>query len=122
MLKSDAINKFIEYLNAEKKDCLAKAGELENDTRRDEAIMAKIRANVYGIFVAVTQTSEKGDPDNPVGFIREKFESIPEAWKESLAEAERHNDYVKTMNERVKLETLAAISEKFENILRASEA
>ena len=121
MLKLNALNEFIEYLNAEKKDCLAKAGELENNTRRDEAIMLKIRANVFGIFVAVTQTAEKGDPDNPAGFVREKIESIPGAWTESLAEAERHNDYVKIMNERIKLETIAAISENFDSILRASE-
>jgi len=111
---------FTVYLQTEQKFYFRKAGELARENRKDEAKMAKIRANVFGIFANVIQTAESEFPENELSFVREQIEKIPGAWQESLSAAELHNDYVKVMNERIKLDAIIEIKKNFLRIVEGS--
>lgn len=111
------IAQFIQCLEADKESCLLKAEALTENDRKDEADMAKICANIFGIMIAVAHAAEKQSPQSAISFIEEKMETIPKAWQESLLAAEKYNDHLKAAIERVKLRTIGEISEKFTNIL-----
>lgn len=115
------ITEFIQYLEAEHKTCTAQAETLAADDRRDEANMQKIRANIFDVFTVVSKTAEKRFPQNPLGFIKERIETIPTAWKQSLAAAEERNEYNKAATERIKLQAMDEIRQKFNDVARESE-
>ena len=104
---------FIDYLQSEQESRLNQADALTADHRLDEANMAKIRANVFGIFATVSQKVG-------VSLIQEQIETIPEAWRESLSAAERYGDHTKAMIERIKLEAIAEIGETYARLMEGS--
>jgi len=91
---------FINYLQREKMQSLGQAQTLANDNRQDEAIMAKIRANVFGIF----ETTAKGGHN-----VQKLLEVIPKPWEESLEQAKATNDHIKITQEQIKLQAIAEI-------------
>lgn len=108
---------FIQYLEIERDSCLAQADTLASDDRRDEANMLKIRANIFDVFTVVSRTAEKHFPQNQIDFIKNRMETIPTAWKASLTVAEKENEYVKIATERIKLQAMNEISQKFNGFL-----
>jgi len=112
----DTAKPFIELLESQKKDCLSKASGLAQDNRQDEADMQKIRANVFGIFTALSRTAKERFPGNQATFIQEQITKISQTWEESLLTAESHGDPVNTMKERIKLDAITEISELYARI------
>lgn len=117
----EEITQFIQYLESEKEACLMKSNVLIKDNCRNEADMMKIRANIFDIITTVSRTAEKRFPQNSISFMKEKIESIPKGWKESLSVAEKHGDHAKVMIEQLKLQAIAEINEKFSNILEKNK-
>lgn len=111
------ITQFIQCLEADKESSLLQAEILTKTDRKDEADMAKICANIFDIMIAAAHAAEKQLPQSAISFIEEKMETIPKAWQESMSAAEKHNDHQKAAIERIKLQTIAEINEKFTDIL-----
>ena len=115
------IPQLIQYLESEKRTGLAAAEALAEDGRRDEANMARIRANIFDVMAAVSRTAQEKFPQNAAGFIREKMGEIPRNWSESLAAAERHGDHIKAMTERIKLQAMAEITAKYTDMAEGEQ-
>jgi len=111
------ILQFIEYLKKEKEDCLKEAEALANDNRKDESNLVKIRSNMFEIVISISKVAEQRFPQNTISYIKEKISKIATSWEESLAMAELHNDHMKIMYGRIKLDAMAQISETLEQII-----
>ena len=111
---------FMKQLECEKESCLKEAVMLARDNRHDESVMVKVRANVFDIFIAVSQTAGKQFPqtDIAVQFINDRVNDIPDVWRKSLILAEANGDYVKAENERIKLEAMDEIKSIFQSIIK----
>lgn len=90
--------------------CAAEAAALAADDRKDEAIFAKIRGNVYDIFRTVFSAT-----GNAEGF-RQKLDQIPRNWQTARQLAETHGDSARAHIEDIKLQTAAEIRRVFETI------
>ena len=102
---------FLSCLNEKIAACATEAKALELDDRRDEAVFAKIRMNVYDIFRTVFKASvTQNDAD---AFFLEKLEQIPENWRTSLSMTLQHGNTEKAHIEQIKLDTAAEIRRLF---------
>ncbi len=84
---------------------------LAADSRGDEADFEKIRANVFGIFKAVLETSLKkyGESDEAMSFFRGKLRDIPASWRAALAAAGDKGDSAAAYVEKLKLQSVSEI-------------
>ena len=101
-----------EFLNEQAIVCRAKAVELAQDDRQDEAVFEKIRCNVFEIFSAVLNTAQK-QPD-PRAFFLRQLTAIPANWEAAYEKAKAHADESLAHTEQVKLEAVRAIRERLE--------
>lgn len=87
---------------------------LSADDRRDEAVFARIRGNVYEIFRSVLTAAEKtcGDDEQIGRFFTEKLDSIPRSWQDALTMANAHNEGDKAHIEALKLAAAEEIRAK----------
>lgn len=81
---------------------------LAADLRQDEAVFARIRGNVYGIFAAVFSTAVKTAAD-PMAFLQQKLTDIPASWQRALQQTQLRDDWDAANTERIKLETARKI-------------
>jgi len=88
------------YLQKNKERYLDDAAHFAADNRGDEVILAKIRANVFDIFM---QTGDK--TDNVLEYLQAK-------WKKEKTLAEEHGDDAIAAIEQIKLETLHEIQQE----------
>jgi len=102
---------FVDYLQSRQGSCLADAKKLETDNREDEAILEKVRANIYGIFATLAQR-----PNATKEYLLDMMEKVPAPWGVSLEKAIQHGDHDKEAQERVKLAAMAKIKAKFASI------
>ena len=96
------------------------------EDRKDEAIIEKVKLNIYDIFKKMFEASEKQ-------LLREKvpeeqgldhffeiymnyFVRIPKSWHESLEQAKAHQDFEKIHLEEVKLEAMERVKALFEEL------
>lgn len=63
---------FIQYLDKSMESCVKQEQQLIADSRKDEANMMKVKANIYDIFKSMFQLSVKNKPRDPAG-ISEAF-------------------------------------------------
>ena len=95
-----------QYLAAQLQQHRAEAASLTADGRGDEAVFAKIRANVCEIFSAVWNAApSEGKQD----FFLTKIAQIPQNWRVAKQQAEANGVYEKAHIESVKLDTAAAL-------------
>lgn len=115
----DKKRNFINYLEKSSEDVLNEEKKLILDERKDEANLVKIKNNIYNIFkitfLSITKNEKLGEVEIKSLFT-EKMESIPKNWIASYEAAKLHNDAEKTLIEEVKLQTLALIKTKFNEI------
>ncbi|MCL2353876.1 MAG: hypothetical protein FWC69_04530 [Defluviitaleaceae bacterium] len=88
------------YLQKNKERYLDDAARFAAENREDEAVLSKIRANVFDIFM---QTGDK--TDNVLEYLQAK-------WEKEKALAEEHGDAAATAIEQIKLETLHKIQQE----------
>ena len=99
--------------------CDRHSRELKADERGDEAVLDKVRANIYDVFRTVLSAAVKagrGDPEAVSRFYSEKLEVIPAGWADAYEKARTHNDAVKMQIESIKLDAVADIREYFNRI------
>ena len=91
---------------------------LETDERKDEAVLEKIRGNIYDVFKTVLLAAQKAksEESDQKEFFRNNLNNIPRGWKIAYEQAEKNGDSVKVLQEKVKLEALSEIEEAYETI------
>ena len=102
---------FDENIQAEK-DAEAR---LLSDQRLDEAVFARIRGNVYGIFSAVFYAAVKSAKD-PFRFFQQKLMDIPSSWQTALQQADVRGSWEAAHIERIKLETAEKIQSDIQKL------
>ena len=111
------IPKFIDYLEFQKSSCLNKADDLKRQDRQDEANLSKIRSNIFAVFISVANVAAKQFADNSNEFICNQIEKLTAEWKASLAEAKHFDDYIKTTQGHIKIDTADEIKAEFMRLL-----
>ncbi len=104
------------YFDQQIEQCNQRIQILQADERRDEANLEKVRANVYDIFrtiLSVATKTCKDDADATKRFFVAKTEQIPANWAASYEQAQKHEDAVKMQIERIKLDTVQEIRQRF---------
>ena len=99
--------------------CVKQEQQLIADSRKDEANMMKVKANIYDIFKSMFQLSVKNKPRDPAGISEaflKKLDSIPQNWMKSYDLARRNQDAVKILVEETKLDTVKEIRNVFMKI------
>lgn len=104
------------YFDQQIDQCNQRIKVMQENERRDEANLEKVRANVYDIFRTILSVAGKTCKEDPVAvkqFFLKKMEQIPANWVTSCEQAEKHGDTVKMTIERIKLDTVAEIRQAF---------
>lgn len=108
---------FKEYLTAQITACASEEKRLNAEGRKDEAVFARIRGNVFDIFRTVLAAGARmAAKGQPADLLREKLDAIPKNWQESLENALAHGETEKAHIEKIKLEAAREIRERFEKI------
>jgi hypothetical protein len=110
------VSRMNEYFEERIASCVLRSQELLAEERTDEASFEKIRANVYDIFKTILSVAVKtgrGDAAAVRRFFTEKAAEIPSSWEAAYEKASQHQDAVKMQIERIKLDTIEEIRERF---------
>jgi hypothetical protein len=102
------------WLGQKKAACLAAHKALAGDNRGDEAVLEKIRANVYDLSSAVLGAAVK--QKEPAAFFLRRMEEIPVNWLAARDRALQHQDEVQAHIETIKLDTAEEIRSAFRQI------
>ena len=115
------MNAFTAYLNAELERLKTEEAALVSDERRDEANLARIRRNIFeicntvhGVFI------QKNAPETFRAAYLAKLNEFEAAWRKAQALADANADGAKSAVEEIKLEALACIRAKFEEMGEAA--
>ena len=98
---------------------------LVKDGRADEARPYRAAYNIYDVFAALINAASKtanGDEIRFLGEFHKLAERVPAAWRQSLAEATKHDDAEKIMIEEAKLKVADEIIAKVESLFGGDEA
>ncbi len=106
------MQEFIDYLDRQIEAGQAEIAALAADGRRDDANFAKVRANIYGVCKAVSQTLWNR-PGAGVSAVRAQMERFRAGWGEALEKAKIHGDVSGIAVEETKLGALADIIAHF---------
>ena len=92
----------VDYLQTNKERNLAEAAQLATQGREDDAILARIRANVFDIFLQ-TCDLKSGDKTAVV------FDHLKEKWAADITLAQAHGDMAAVAVAQIKLAVLIEI-------------
>lgn len=104
--------------------CGQRNKDLLADDRIDEAVFEKIKENVYDIFrtiVSVAAKTCKNDPEGIKQFFILKAQQIPANWATAYEKAKQNHDIIKMQTEKIKLDTIDEIQEKFISVWEEDE-
>ena len=107
------------YFQSVKQECQEEISRLQLDHRVDEAVLAKIRLNIYDIFHSVFSVAEKtqGDDEKKLSaFFLDRLERIPLSWKTALEKAKQYGNVETAYIETIKLETVTQIYNVFHRV------
>lgn len=105
---------FMTYLADMRARCLAEEAAAKADDRRDEAIFARIRGNVYDACATIHAALEKArGADFPAAYDRQ-LRSMESAWSQAWDRAAQHSDPDRTFTEDVKLAALRDVLARWE--------
>lgn len=107
----DQNSTFYQFLDGEAARSRERQAALNAEERKDEAVLEKIRENVFDIFRTVLLSSAKRthSEEEQRAFFQANLNNIPRGWKIAYAQAQAHNDAVRLAQEQVKLDALAQI-------------
>jgi hypothetical protein len=109
MMQMKDFTELINWLEAEKAACLANAGRLKDDDRRDESNLEKVRANVYDIPLTLARSARDGDR---FAFLNGKLANISGVWRKAFQEAKQRGDFERETVERIKMTAADKIIKK----------
>lgn len=102
-----------DYFTAQIAACAAEEARLNAEDRKDEAVFAKIRGNVFDIFRTVYAAGVKAvGQERAEAFLREKLNTIPKSWETALEKARAYGEADKACIETVKLDAVREIREQ----------
>lgn len=104
--------------------CRQREQALLADDRADEAAFEKIWANVYDIFRTILDVAVRtggGDAEAVRRFFARRMQTIPSGWAEAWEKAAQHHDPVRMQQEKIKLDTAAAIKARFADVWEGAE-
>lgn len=111
----DALIPYRSYLCDRKQLLKNEITALEEQNRKDEANLAKIRLNIYEVFETVASADEKAcaDWESFCARYEPRFETLTAPWKARLASAVRNSDTHTRFVEETKLSTAEHIHKAF---------
>ena len=103
--------------------CRQRGQALLADDRTDEAAFEKIRANVYDIFHTILSVAVKTcEGEEAVrSFFDTRARVIPSGWTAAYEKARLHHDPVRMQIEKLKLDTVDEIRERFTSVWEEAE-
>ena len=105
------MDSYIAYLTERIAALQAEAQSLAGSHREDEANLAKIRVNIFGVCKTVRETFVRlGKSD---GDYLSKLDELRESWSAAAEQAAAHSDTERALIETIKLETLAQARAEF---------
>lgn len=106
---------FPAYLQHKKESCLTLASQLESDDRYDEAVIQKVRANLYDIFATIHRVhSAKADRQEQTDArFLQKLGEMKSEWQASGVQATAHGDMYKAFLEDAKVAVATEIRHVF---------
>ena len=119
--KTNELNHFMEKSKASVQETI---DMLVKDGRTDEARPYRAAFNIYDVFAALIIAATKtagGDESRFLGEFRKLAERVPGAWRQSLAEATKHDNAEKIMIEEAKLKVADEIIAKVESLFGGDE-
>ncbi|MBE5781919.1 MAG: hypothetical protein E7329_01225 [Clostridiales bacterium] len=106
-------NDYLAWMQEEKKQVEKRMEVLRFQGCGDDAMLEKIRLNIYDAFEAVIRAGEKQKAGEEIAFCLSRLEGIPAMWEEKLKKAQLHENAREVAIESVKLETARHLREKF---------
>ena len=103
---------YLFWMEEEKKQVEARLNALRLKGCGDDAMLERIRLNIYEAFGAVIRAGEKQKPGEEKAFCLKKFDEIPGIWAGKMAQARENQDIKAIAIEEVKLETARHLKEK----------
>lgn len=103
------MEQFMAYLDEQAVRLREESRQLAADHRRDEGDLVKIRANVYGICKSVLQVQGREK-------AKVVLTGLHDTWSKHLETAREHDDVKQAVIEEIKLETLAEVRAKLEEV------
>lgn len=102
------------YFQGRISECTRRERELAADDRGDEAVFARVQANVFQIFQTVFNRVMAMEEEKRAGALfLQKLEQIPQAWRDSYGAASEYGQSEKMHLEAVKLEAASEIKDAF---------
>lgn len=113
---ADALVPYRAYLADHKTQLKEEISSLEQQSRQDEANLAKIRLNIFEVFETVAQADEKVCTTWDAFCTRyePRFETLTAPWKKRLEAALRNSDARTCFIEETKLSTADHIHRAFQ--------
>lgn len=95
--------------------CEQAEAAFKEDGRDDEAVLEKIGANIYGIFISVIDAGRKAtaNPEEHAAFFERSLERIPSGWRIARDKAAERKDAVRLAQEEAKLAAIEAIEQAY---------
>ena len=107
------MKEYMNYLDEKISACRAEIAALQADGREDDAVFAKVRANIYDVFKTVSRV-HLNRPGGGADAVRAMLKKFQKEWGEALQLAETHGDTQKIAVEEAKLAVLADVTARFE--------
>ena len=106
------------FLAQEKEKLSQQIALLESQNRQDEANLAKIRLNIFGVFETVAAADEKATTGWEDFCLRyePRFDVLTAPWRARLESAVRNSDSHTRFTEEIKLSTANRIHAEFLSI------
>jgi len=120
--KIEEIRRFMEESKASVQETV---DTLVKDGRADEARPYRAAYNIYDVFAALITAATKtagGDESRFLSEFHKLAERVPAAWRQSLAEATKHDDAEKIMIEEAKLKVADEIIAKVDSLFGGDAA
>lgn len=105
------MEQYLAYLERRIAAISAEELALARRDRKDEANLAKVKANILGVCKTVYETFcrvGKSDAD-----YLQKLDELANGWYTAMEQAKRHGDVERAVIEEIKLETLTGAKETF---------
>lgn len=113
------VEKMYAWFEEQISGCGRREQELLADERKDEAILEKVRANIYDVVRTWLKVGVRINQDHPEEgrkFFVQRMEQIPLSWSAAYDKAKEYNDPVRMQTEQVKLDAARESYETFKKI------
>ena len=112
------MQEFIAYLDRRAEEGRAEIEKLNAEGCRDDASLAKVRTNIYGVCATVSRAL-MNRPGAGTGAVRAQLERFRAEWGAALEKAKQHGDTGAAAVEEIKLDALEDALARFREVPEA---